>query len=68
MNDEALEEYHDIPALDLDNEVEATVWKVVTAWKDQCEAQGYIDLKQKRCTWVCFICLLRVFCNFLRLV
>ena len=68
MNDEALKDYHDIPALDLDNNQVASkrtgdytgrqlrVYEEKCAtWKEKCETLGYIDFKQKKCTWVCLI-------------
>ena len=76
MNDKALNGFHDIPALELDNNQVASKRMgevtgrelreyevVVTAWKEKCEELGYIDFKQKKCTWVCFICLMRLFCT-----
>jgi hypothetical protein len=73
MSDKALDNYRDITPLNLDNnqvirkrigdaptQTLREYDEKVMAWKEECEKKGYINLYQKRCTWVCvmsFLCL-----------
>jgi hypothetical protein len=76
MDDASLQDYQNLPPLDLDNNQVVSLRKgdsdsqtlrayndAVTEWKAACEERGYVKLKQKKCTWVCLICLLRLFCT-----